>query len=180
MWNGSPLAASGSAQAGTLGRFTGVQYTHYVREGLAVTLGAQGVVLDQGASVGAGGVFAGTASVIAMPISVHWNPLKADRWRGAAKPFVSIGIGPVFGTSDTAFVGGGIVTASSDRQASTGGHVGAGMDVHVSKRFSLGVNGGYNWMLDFAQPVGSKTNFSGPELGLSLGWIFGRGRPHTP
>jgi hypothetical protein len=57
-----------------------------------------------------------------------------------------------------------------------GGHAGAGIDVHVTRWLSIGVNGGYNWMNDFAQPVGTRDNYSGPELGISFGWLFGRGR----
>ena len=40
----------------------------------------------------------------------------------------------------------------------------------------IGVNGGYNWMIDFAQPVGTRDTYSGPEFGISFGWLFGRGR----
>jgi hypothetical protein len=53
--------------------------------------------------------------------------------------------------------------------------VGGGVDVHVGRSFAIGVNGGYNWMLDFAKPVGVRDNYSGPEVGVSVGWLFGRG-----
>lgn len=28
----------------------------------------------------------------------------------------------------------------------------------------------------FTQPVGTRDNYSGPELGISFGWLFGHGR----
>jgi hypothetical protein len=31
-------------------------------------------------------------------------------------------------------------------------------------------------MTDFAQPVGSRDNFGGPEFGVSFGWLFGKSR----
>jgi hypothetical protein len=38
----------------------------------------------------------------------------------------------------------------------------------------LGVEpGGYNWMLDFAEPIGRQDNYSGPQLGVNIGWLFG-------
>ena len=43
----------------------------------------------------------------------------------------------------------------------------------VARWLSLGVSGGYNWMLDFAEPIGRKDNYSGPQLGVNIGWLFG-------
>jgi hypothetical protein len=41
----------------------------------------------------------------------------------------------------------------------------------------IGVNGGYNRLANFSQPVGTLKNHSGPEVNFSVGWMFGRGRP---
>ena len=66
--------------------------------------------------------------------------------------------------------------SGSHTQATTGGHLGGGIDFHASRSFSIGVNGGYNWMVDFSQPVGVRDNYSGPEIGFTLGFLFGQGR----
>jgi hypothetical protein len=68
------------------------------------------------------------------------------------------------------------VFSGTNAQATTGGHFGAGVDFHVARSFAIGVNGGYNWMLDFSRPVGARDNYSGLEFGLSIGRLFGRGR----
>jgi hypothetical protein len=41
----------------------------------------------------------------------------------------------------------------------------------------IGVNGGYNRLANFSQPVGTLKNHSGPEVNFSFGWMIGRGRP---
>ena len=51
--------------------------------------------------------------------------------------------------------------------------MGAGIDFHVARWLSIGVSGGYNWMLDFAEPIGRQDNYSGPQLGVNIGWLFG-------
>ena len=56
-----------------------------------------------------------------------------------------------------------------------GGLVGGGVDFHVSRGFSLGVSGGYRWMADFSRPIGARDNYSGFELALNIGWLFGAG-----
>ena len=53
--------------------------------------------------------------------------------------------------------------AGTRAQATVGGHIGAGVDFHVARAFSVGVNAGYNWMVDFAEPVGLRDNYSGPS-----------------
>ena len=172
--------ASGSANTITTGVdsgdvFGGIEYTRYVRENLSVTFGPQFVDGVVGSSVGPQGVFSGTSSVVAVPVTVRWNPWRASSYE-AAKPFVALALGPVFGESTGNFVGGGVVQSGVHSAATVGGHIGGGIDFHIARCFSIGVNGGYNWMADFSRPVGGRDNYSGPEIGMSLGWLFGHGR----
>src|SRR5262249_43592266 len=111
-----------------------------------------------------------------IPVGIQWIPWQAAHSPQPAKPFVAVGIGPVIGASSGSFVGGGSVFAGQRTEATVGGHVGGGVDVLVAHSFSIGLNGGYNWMLNFAKPVGSHSNYRGPEFGVSVGWLFGRGR----
>lgn len=172
--------ASGSGSTVTTGVdsgdvFGGIEYTRYVREDLSITFGPQFVDGAVGTSVGPQGVFSGTSSVTAVPVTVRWNPWRPATYQ-AAKPFVAVGLGPVFGGSTGSFVGGGVVQNGVQSEATVGGHVGGGVDFHVARCFSIGVNAGYNWMVDFSKPVGGRDNYSGPEVGMSLGWLFGKGR----
>lgn len=89
------------------------------------------------------------------------------------KPFFAASLGPVLGASSGSYVGNGGSFAGTRADSAAGGHVGAGVDFHVARWLSVGVSGGYNWMLDFAEPVGRKDNYSGPQLGVNIGWLFG-------
>ena len=176
MWHVSDTAPSVSAGSDTLNAFAGLQYTHYVAEDLAMTFAIQGLGAESGASVSSEGVFAGNAGVLAVPIGVRWNPFRSSGHVQPVKPFVAASIGPVFGSSQGSFTGSAGVFAGNRTEATVGGHVGAGVDFHVARSFSIGVNGGYNWMADFSHPVGVRDNYSGPELGFTLGVLFGKGR----
>jgi hypothetical protein len=64
-------------------------------------------------------------------------------------------------------------------RTTVGGRLGAGLDAHVARSWSIGVEGGYTWMPDFSQPVGIRDNYSGFDVGVSIGWLFGKGYgPH--
>lgn len=50
-----------------------------------------------------------------------------------------------------------------------------GADVLVGRHWSIGVIAGYNWMADFPQTIGTRTNYSGVDVGIGIGWIWGKG-----
>ena len=158
--------------------FGALEYQRYVREDLSIAIGVQGLGGVVGTAAGPEGVFSGVADVIAMPIAARWYPLAKGRENQAVKPFVATSLGPVFGSSSGAFVGGGTQFAGVHAQTTIGGHVGGGVDFHVARSFALGVNLGYNWMVPFEQPVGARSSYDGVELGLTIGWLFGKGRHH--
>lgn len=176
MWRVPDTSASVTARSDAMNVFAGLQYRRYLREDLAMTFAIQGLGAESGATVSSQGVFAGNAAVLAIPIGVRWNPFSAIDHNQPIKPFVAASIGPVFGASNGSFAGSGGIFTGNRTQATTGGHLGAGVDFHVARAFSIGVNGGYNWMVDFSQPVGARDNYSGPELGFTLGFLFGQGR----
>ena len=151
----------------------GAQYTRYVDERFAVTFGIEAAGAESGASVGPDGVFAGTSDLLAFRIGARWNPWGRHRDAEAMKPFFAASLGPVLGASSGSHVGNGGLFAGTRADSAVGGHVGAGVDFHVARWLSVGVSGGYNWMLDFAEPIGRRDNYSGPQLGVNIGWLFG-------
>lgn len=181
MWRTTAPAVSSGV--GTGDSFGGLEYGRYIREDVSVALGIHGVGSASGSFIGTNGdIFSGSASLVALPITVRWNPWTARREQQALKPFFAIGAGPVMGSSAGSFVSQGNLAsrtvlsgAYSDTTAVV--HFGTGVDFHVSRAFALGVNAGYNWMpVGFSRPVGLRTTYSGPEFGLSVGWMFGKGR----
>ena len=88
------------------------------------------------------------------------------------RPYGSFMAGPVFGTESESSVSGTIVSRSITRTA-FGARVGAGFDVPFSGSWNFGMFGGYCLMSDFSDPIGSETNHSSPDLGISFGWMWG-------
>jgi len=174
----SPPASSG---------FRGLQYTGYVREDLAVTVGMTNRSGGT-ASVSSIGSIAQASSrterIVSVPVGLRWSPFTLHHPASQAKPFVAATIGPVFGAGGQSTVildpVTGLPTGASSSTmrnvATVGGDAMGGVDVHVLRWFSVGVSGGYNWMADFSRPIGEQDNYSGPRFTVSFGFLFGKGR----
>jgi len=158
----------------------GLQYTRYLNETLAVTFGIEAAELQVGSVVGPEGAFSGVADLVMIPVGVRWNPLSFGQQTDAIKPFVAVGVGPVIGDSAGSFAGRGTVVTGAHTSATVGGYVRGGADFHLARSFAIGVEGGYNWMADFAQPVGLRSNYSGFGMSLGFGWLFGHGSAAQP
>jgi Caspase domain len=174
MWRKGNNGATVVTGTSGLDAFGGLGYTKYLREDLAVTLSVDAFGIDSGATVGANGAGAGNVGGSSVSFGLRWNPLKGDHRNQALKPFVAVGFGPVIGASEGSFVGK-TISAGRATRVTAGGFLGGGFDVHVARAISIGVNAGYNVMQNFSEPVGLRDNFNGPQVGISLGWVFGRG-----
>ena len=166
-----PVVVSGSIVDNFFG---GIGYTRYIREDLAATFSIDVVSVESGNSVGPRGISSGSVDGIALPVGVRWNPLRGDLRQQPFKPFITGTAGPVIGDASGSFVGGNTISSGSTTKVTLGGTVGGGVDIHLARSFAIGVTGGYNWTLNFSEPLWSHANFNGPSIGLSLGWLFGR------
>lgn len=61
----------------------------------------------------------------------------------------------------------------SETRGALGARMGAGVEVCLNRRLALGLSGGYNLMSDFAEPIGERRNYSGPEFDISVSLLFG-------
>ena len=157
----------------------GIRYTRYFTESLAATFSIEGGGGQAGTFVSANGVYDGASGVVSFPVGVRWNPLTFGRQADGIKPYLAFSAGPVFGDSVADYTGryrGDHVESS----ATIGGFVGGGVDFHAGRTFVIGVDGGYNWMGDFARPIGVSDNYSGPSMSISLGCMWGRGAAPRP
>lgn len=151
----------------------GLRYTRFLAENLALTIGVHSVAATSGTTVSASGVSAGDSTVVAIPLGLRFSPLPgATR---AVKPYLDVALGPVIGATSGTSVSARGTYAGDSVEVVVGGLVGGGVDFHLSRGFSLGVSAGYQWTDGFAQPVGGRTDYSGFELALNIGWLFGRG-----
>jgi len=128
-------------------------------------------------TVSVGGTFAGSVSVVSLPLGVRWNPLGGELHGQAVRPYLAVGLGPVIGSSSGAGTSIEGAFAGARTRASVGGTVGAGVDFLLGRHFGIGVEGGYQWMADFSDPIGARDNYGGFQLGLNVGWTFGKGAP---
>jgi hypothetical protein len=175
MWH-TREAATVSVGSGSISDVVGLQYTHYMREDFGVTAGAQALGVVNGQSIGLSGTFSGSASLLALPVGVRWTPFRALT-ATTFRPYLAASAGPAFGVTAGAFAGNGTTFVGSHQQATLFTHLGVGLDYYPARSFMIGVNGGYNALANFSQPVGTARNHSGPEINFCLGWMFGKGRP---
>lgn len=170
----SPSGVVSGTDSGQL--LTGLQYTRFLSEAFAFTFSVNGFAGQTGSRVTPDAVFSGTSSVLALPLGVRWNPGKGERWKRAVKPYVALSVGPVIGSSTGSTVGATSGVFSGTQTLTTiEGQIGAGADVHIGRRWSIGLNAGYNRMRSFSAPIGGRRNYSGFELGFGFGLLFGRG-----
>ena len=45
----------------------------------------------------------------------------------------------------------------------------------MGRHFMVGIQGGFNLMSDFNEPLAGRKNFSGFELSIGASWLFGKG-----
>jgi hypothetical protein len=91
------------------------------------------------------------------------------------RPYLSCAVGALIGFDTHSFVGGGEVSSNNTTMGAFGVTPGLGVDFVISRRIALGARMGYNFVTDFDEPLAGKTNYSGWEFTLSVGWLWGKG-----
>ena len=84
------------------------------------------------------------------------------------------GLGPVIGVFSGSFAGSQGVSSGTVQRVTLGGRIGGGFDVLVARSLSLGVDASYNPALPFSEPVGLRDHFSGGQVSVNVGWLFGK------
>ncbi len=164
-----------SAGVRTTNLLVGLQYCRYLTENTTITLAASALRAEVGVAIDPQGVATHSVGVTAIFLGLQWVPRGGDVVARALRPHLALGAGPVMGTSSSTYVAGLDVHAGSESEVTAGVHTGAGVDVLLSRHWALGLDAGYNWVDDFSAQIGGRSNYSGFELTVSLGWLFGRG-----
>ncbi len=124
-------------------------------------------------------------TVTGLPFVVRWYPIRRLTRARSVEPYVTTGIGPVFGVDaayvdDMTYGGSGRYDrydgdhTSSRVATAVGGRVGGGVDFRLGSVFTLGVSGAWNWDAGFPDDLwrgGAPAAASAPVV---LGWNFGR------
>ena len=95
------------------------------------------------------------------------------------RPYLSASLGPLLRSRDGSFVSGAGVLAGSSTEVAACGHLGGGVDFHVGRGFSIGLDAGYKWTAGLSD-AGFHDSYSGFELAMNVGWLFGRGDGTPP
>ncbi len=169
-----------------------IAYTYQLNENLALMVRWAGLIAEVEQNVGVIGT--SQSVVIVMPllfgVRYYW-PLAPSPFR----PYVVASAGPYF-LQDVWQDDSGIwqydreeddedeeEDDEEDRgqlvqevraQASLGTYIGGGIDFAIGRYLMFGASAGYHLIANFAEPVRSRKNFSGPELSISLSLLWGK------
>lgn len=158
---------------GTDGVMGGVFYEHWLYEYLALDVTVEGMAPNVEVSVGTSGVTTETATIGQLLFGMKYY-FPRSTYLNSVRPNVRAGLGVVVGSLSAVEVG--LAMATEERsETALGGYLGAGVDFALSRHFMLAVDGGYNFMADFAESIGGSKNYSGLQFSIGLGCIFGKG-----
>lgn len=146
-------------------------YTHYFHDDVA--LGVHLGVLDAQATttVQGGQSHVVSAAVVPMLFGVKVQPSSLTLGN-AIRPYASVALGPYVGSvSDVRSGTETLVEAFTE--TALGARFGIGLDFFMGRYFTWGVGGGYHVVSEFDRPVGSTTDYSGPEFSLAVGIALG-------
>jgi hypothetical protein len=171
-WGGAKASNSFTStgvqsEAKTSGFLGSVLFSYWMREQVALTLSAGLLAGEASSSLNTTviGQHASTVTPILIGIKYYFlEPSPED----AVRPFVSAAVGSYIGSeaSNT------LLSQEARTEQAIGGRFGAGVDAFLGNHFKLGANVRYNVMADYETPIGARTNYSGAEFSIGVGFIF--------
>ena len=142
-----------------------------------VTAGLHGVKVDQ--TVQTVNVSSEISSISHLLFGVRYYP-RLSAPNGSFKPFLAGAVGVYVGMWDRyeqPYHLNGVYEGTSSTfeliiESAMGARFGLGTDIFLTRHLKLGVGTGYHFVSDFANPIGSQENVSGPDFVLSFGVEF--------
>jgi hypothetical protein len=89
-------------------------------------------------------------------------------------------VGPYIGNGSSVSSGVAGSVVESRTHAVPGAFVGAGVDFRMGGHFTVGVDIGGDLPSNFSEDLAGTKNYRAFRLGVSFGWLWGRGHPPTP
>jgi outer membrane protein W len=151
-----------------------IGYTYWLEDDWAINISAGLVDADATVWAGSGGTFVESAVVLPVLFGVKYQPprlIDSD----VVRPYVSASVGPYLGFASDVWTGSA-VSVESRSETALGLRLAIGADLALSRLFRLGIGGGYHFVTDFENRIGSEKNHSTPEFSISFGIVFGKGR----
>lgn len=170
-----------------------IAYTYQLNENLALMVRWAGLIAESEQNVGVLSI--SQDAVVVMPllfgVRYYWPLAPSPFW-----PYVVASAGPYFlqdvWQNDTGIwqddredeedeedeeddrEDRGQLVQGVRAQATIGMYVGGGIDFAIGRYLMLGASAGYHLIANFAEPIRSRKNFSGPELSISLSLLWGK------
>ncbi|UCC85253.1 MAG: hypothetical protein JSW46_10215 [Gemmatimonadota bacterium] len=162
-----------STSVGGSGFLGGLAYGHWLSEGfgLRVSVGAMAASVDT--EIDGSGVSTETAVITQLLLGMRYY-FPRSTYGSSVRPFLAAGVGPFIGSQVASEVGA-VVTVEAKTESAIGGELGAGVDFLLGRHFVTSVGVVFALMTDFQQPIGGSDNYSGPQLTIGFGYVFGRG-----
>jgi len=152
----------------------GFEYLRSVTRDLAIGIGTQTFVRGTGESVEDGDSSSTGYATVAIPFVVRWTfARRLTSWR-TIEPYLTAGVGPLIRMNWTAFEFDDDSTGTADGEATIGGRVGLGLDVHIGSVWTLGAMAGWNFSEKPDSVTGYGRHDRGGEVAVTMGWVFGR------
>jgi hypothetical protein len=176
--SGTTVSGSGvETETKATGFLGSIGYSRWLKEGLALTGSAGFLSAEAKTSAGTSGFESRSASVFLLFFGARYyfpESTFGSQWR----PYASAEIGPVIGSQSELKLGS-VIAGESITRAALGARIGTGVDIQLGRRAMLGVSAGYDLMTDFSDAIGGQENHSGPDFGISIGFLFGGGGEQT-
>jgi hypothetical protein len=156
----------------SIGFMGSIGYQYWFKNYLSFRIGAGALVTNVSTKTTAGTeVSSEVATVAPILTGVNFYPLQVSE-ENSVLPYISVYAGPYIGVYTKSEVGIASVTEETVVETVIGTKLGAGLDFLIGSLFKLGFNAGYHFVGDYSQPIGSETNYSGPEYSLTFGFVF--------
>jgi len=151
-----------------------IGYTYWLEDDWGITFSMGASDVDATVSTSGSGTSVEAATVVPILFGVRYQPSELLN-TGAVRPYLSVSIGPYSGFASE--VRTGVTTIVEARsEAAPGTRLAAGVDLLLTRWLKLGFAGGYHFVADFGERIGSEKNYSSPEFSMSLGVVFGKGK----
>jgi hypothetical protein len=151
-----------------------IGYTYWLEDDWAISVSTGVVDADVTVWAGGGGTFVESAVVTPILFGVKYQPSRLID-SDVVRPYVSVSVGPYLGFASNVWTGTA-TSVESRAEAALGSRIAIGADFRLSRLFRLGIGGGYHFVTDFENRIGSEKNHSSPEFSVSFGIVFGKGR----
>ena len=170
VWSGAKtsniVTVKGIFQEAKTGAFVGgLQFTHWMKEDLAVTFSAGLLSGKVTSTVTAGNVSQHVSTVAPVLLGMQYY---LGGGTSEIRPFLLAGVGPYVGSESN----NTIHLQEARTEVAFGGRFCAGVDFLVTDHFKFGANAGYNMMTDYDVPIGARTNYNGVDFQVGVGYLF--------